>query len=319
MMALHLAANLGTIWLLMWMGRRYFDERVALIAGLFWACSPPLLFLPTIFWETSFSICLLLGLVALSLQVMERGGLKWWLLLGAYGGAMALVNPALLLTLIAVGAAVLVLSWSRTKMSWVAASALMFVLVFCAWPIRNAGVFHAFIPLRTTVGFELWMGNHEGANGFLQEKLFPTYNPGELEQYRSQGELAYTNGKTVLAKSYIEAYPGKFVALSARRFVRFWTGRGSEHGSPLFAVQSVVTTGFGLWGLCMLFQRRQTDQRLRRVAWVVAMPLLFFPVPYYMTHAEFRYRLVIDPLLTLLGAYAVVGMFREVKKEEKLS
>ena len=30
--------------------------------------------------------------------------------------------------------------------------------------------------------------------------------------------------------------------------------------------------------------------------------LLF--LPYYITHAEFRYRLLIDPLLTILAAYA---------------
>jgi hypothetical protein len=30
-------------------------------------------------------------------------------------------------------------------------------------------------------------------------------------------------------------------------------------------------------------------------------------LPYYITHAEFRYRLVIDPLLTILAAYAVTG------------
>jgi hypothetical protein len=34
---------------------------------------------------------------------------------------------------------------------------------------------------------------------------------------------------------------------------------------------------------------------------------MLFPLPYYITHAEFRYRLVVDPLLTILAAYAVSG------------
>jgi len=38
------------------------------------------------------------------------------------------------------------------------------------------------------------------------------------------------------------------------------------------------------------------------------LPLLLFPLPYYITHAEFRYRLVVDPLLTVLAAYAVSSM-----------
>jgi hypothetical protein len=44
-----------------------------------------------------------------------------------------------------------------------------------------------------------------------------------------------------------------------------------------------------------------------RLALLFSLPLLFFPLPYYITHAEFRYRLVIDPLLTILGAYALAG------------
>jgi hypothetical protein len=46
-------------------------------------------------------------------------------------------------------------------------------------------------------------------------------------------------------------------------------------------------------------------------AWQSCSPaLMLFPLPYYITHAEFRYRLVIDPLLTILAAYAVTG-FRD--------
>jgi hypothetical protein len=77
-LALHIAASLVTIWLLLMLGRRLFNERVGLVAGMFWAISPPLLFLPTIFWETSFSICLLLGLIAVALWVRQRPTLRRW-------------------------------------------------------------------------------------------------------------------------------------------------------------------------------------------------------------------------------------------------
>ena len=35
------------------------------------------------------------------------------------------------------------------------------------------------------------------------------------------------------------------------------------------------------------------------------LPLLVFPLPYYITHPDFRFRLLLDPLLTILSAYAV--------------
>jgi hypothetical protein len=41
--------------------------------------------------------------------------------------------------------------------------------------MRNARVLHAFIPLRSTVGFELWVGNRAGATGFLDESRFPWF------------------------------------------------------------------------------------------------------------------------------------------------
>jgi 4-amino-4-deoxy-L-arabinose transferase-like glycosyltransferase len=307
MLGLQIVANLVTIWLLMHLGRKLFGERAALMAGIFWALSPPLLYLPTIFWETSFSICLLLGLVAVALWVQERSSMARWAAFGAYGGLMALVNPALLLTLIAVaiGTALVCLQQRSLRVRDAGLGLLMFVLVFCTWPIRNARVFHTFIPLRTTVGFELWMGNREGSTGFLDESSFPAYNKAELTAYKAEGEVAYTNGKSELAKSYIVAHPEKFIALSARRFARFWLGSGTQGGSPLFIVHAVLTTSLGLVGLWRLFRERRWS-----LALLLAMPLVFFPIPYYFTHAEFRYRVVIDALLTLLAAHAVISMTR---------
>jgi hypothetical protein len=49
------------------------------------------------------------------------------------------------------------------------------------------------------------------------------------------------------------------------------------------------------------------QQRRLSLAVLFLLPLILFPLPYYITHAEFRYRLVIDPLLTILAAYAVSG------------
>jgi hypothetical protein len=64
----------------------------------------------------------------------------------------------------------------------------------------------------------------------------------------------------------------------------------------------VLTTGLGAMGLWRLLQRRRLS-----LAALFLLPLMLFPLPYCITHAEFRYRLMVDPLLTILGAYAVCG------------
>jgi hypothetical protein len=176
---------------------------------------------------------------------------------------------------------------------------LALVLLFAPWPIRNAYDFHAFIPLRSTVGLEMYMGNRPGATGRLDESLFPMINRAEFASYVSKGEVAYTNGQSVQAWKYIRANPGVFVKLSLRRIYRFWAGTGNVDGPAIYEVHALLTTILGGVGLVLLWRNR-----MRAFAVLMALPLLLFPFPYYITHAEFRYRLNIDPVLTILAAYA---------------
>src|ERR1039457_7586051 len=98
------------------------------------------------------------------------------------------------------------LAWQTRSVSKTAPvlSLLALTVVFAAWPIRNAVRFHAFIPLRSTVGFEMWMGNRPGATGRLDESIFPMFNRQELASYLPQGEVAYVRGKSQEASDYID-------------------------------------------------------------------------------------------------------------------
>jgi 4-amino-4-deoxy-L-arabinose transferase-like glycosyltransferase len=300
-MAMQLLFSLMTVLLIMHIAWQCFGTRAANLAGIFWAVSLPLLWMPTIFWDTCLSALLLVGMVGLALCCEERPGPFLWTWMGAYTGVAALVNPALLPALLAVlGWA----AWQTRKISRYSPllSLLVGLLVFAPWPLRNARALGAFIPLRSTVGFELWMGNHAGATGFLDESQFPIFNRQEYDQYAAKGEVGYMRDKSVLARTYIRAHPAEFLRLTTLRIIRFWTGTGTKEGSIIFALHAVLTTGLGAMGLWRLLQRRRLS-----LAALFLLPLMLFPLPYCITHAEFRYRLVVDPLLTILGAYAVGG------------
>ncbi len=302
-MLLQIAINLLAIWWVMTIADELFDRRTALVAGWVWTCSPALLFLPTIFWDTSISVCALLGVMKLALRIRRQPSMGLWVLLGICCGVTGLINPALILVLAGI------IGWAawetRGRSRYGAGVAVVVAMaVFSPWPIRNARVFHAFVPLRTTVGFELWMGNHPGSTGFLDESLFPTFNKQELTDYNRMGEIAYTRHKSELATSYIVEYPGRFAELTLRRIFRFWTGTGTQNGSWLFIIHATVTSLLGLVGLVGLIRKGRVS-----VAALFLVPVLLFPVPYYLTHAEFRYRLAIDPEMTILAAYAVVWLF----------
>jgi len=299
---LQILVGLITIALMMRIARQVLDFPTALLAGVFWALSVPVLWIPAIFWETSLSACALPAIILLALRCRRHPSIASFLLLGASSAIVALINPALLPSLLAI------LAWAAWQTRRVArlaplAGLLALLLLFSPWPIRNACRFHAFIPLRTTAGFELWMGNRPGATGFLDESLFPIYNKTELASYVSMGEVAYTRDKSDQALQYIHLHPAIFIRLSLRRFFRFWAGTGSVGGPPVYELHALLTTLLGFTGLVFLYRNR-----MRAFALLMALPLLLFPLPYYITHAEFRYRLNIDPLLTLLAAYAVTQL-----------
>ena len=300
-MAMQLVFSLLTVLLVMRVAQRCFGMRAANLAGIFWAVSLPLIWMPTIFWETSLSTLLLVGMITLALHSERRSGAVLCVLMGSYSGLAALVNPALLPALVAILGWT---AWQTRSTPWYLPVALLaLTLVFAPWPIRNARVLHAFIPLRSTVGFELWVGNRAGATGFLDESQFPTFNRWEYGQYVAKGEVGYMRDKSALARAYIRAHPAEFLKRSGGRLLRFWTGTGNQDGSIVFTLHAVLTTTLGLIGMWRLYHTRRI-----RLAVLFSLPLLFFPLPYYITHAEFRYRLVIDPLLTILGAYALTGL-----------
>ena len=310
-MGLQILVGLLTIWLMMHIACKMLDDRTTTLAGAFWAVSPPLLFIPTIFWETSISACILPGMIALALRCRRTPTTQVWALMGASCGVAALINPALLPALLAI------LAWAAWQTRGVARIApaiglAALLVVFAAWPIRNAYRFHAFIPLRSTVGFELWMGNRPGATGFLDESVFPMYNQQELASYKSKGELAYTRDKSEAAMDYIREKPGVFLKMSLRRFFRFWTGTGNSIENPFYWLHAGLTTTLGFAGIVLLYRGR-----MRSFATLMALPLLLFPLPYYITHAEFRYRLNIDPILTILAAFAVTQLAGRTRADTK--
>ena len=301
-MLLQIMISLITIWLMMRFAQEVFDLRAARLAGAFWAVSLPLLWIPFIFWETSLSACAFIGIVALALRCSRNPTTAYWVLIGAACASAALVNPAMLPSLLAIMGWTTWQTW-RANRAGPAVGLLVLTILFASWPIRNAVRFHAFIPLRSTVGFELWMGNRPGSDGFLDESVYPMFNKQELAKYVAMGEVAYTNDKSAQAWDYVRAHPGAFLSLSARRVYRYWMGRGNRDGHIIYAFHAGLTSLLGLAGLVLIYRRGN-----RSFAVLMAIPILLFPLPYYITHAEFRYRLNIDPLMTVLAAYAATQM-----------
>ena len=302
-MLLQALFGMATVLVIMHVARRVFGTRTANLAGAIWALSPALLWLPTFYWESSLSILFLISVIALALRCVDQPSISRWSAIGLASGVALLVNPSLSLALTAIFFWTL---WSTHKSRLFARSGpltaiLLGAMIFAPWPIRNLYTMHAFIPARTNMGYELWQGNGPQSKGFFAPLLHPNINQTEFNRYASLGEIAYMQEKSILAQHAIHADPARFVRLTFKRFLCYWTGFTDRPSSSFVIAHIIFTTLFAGAGLVMLIRRRSA------VALLFLLPLLVFPIPYYITHPDFRFRLVLDPIATILTAYALLN------------
>jgi hypothetical protein len=89
---------------------------------------------------------------------------------------------------------------------------LLAIVIASPWWIRNYTTFHNFIPFRSNFAMELYLGNHEGANGLIMFWDHPFWNDDEMARYRANGEVAYIAEKGKIARQWISEHPARFVA-----------------------------------------------------------------------------------------------------------
>ena len=303
---LNLVISAATGLAIFYLAKKTVGETAGVIAAWVWALYPPVILSATFHvWDTSLTI-LLTVVGCLVATYLETGGRKMWMLHGALWGMGALVNPSLLTIY---GVLFLWACWrqQRRRAAWrrnAVLAAMVMIAFMGPWAARNYRLFHRLVPVRTNYGLELWVGNHEGADGFFRVMLHPLGNPAEMYQFRHRGEAEYMAWKQHLAVAFIEQHPAEFLRLTRFRMGCFW---GGVVDSGYVAIV-LPTTLLGLWGLLLLARHD------RELMWLYALPLLFYPIPYYLTHADLRFRLPAEPLLACLTGYAVVMIAAEVRK-----
>jgi 4-amino-4-deoxy-L-arabinose transferase-like glycosyltransferase len=314
LVAIHGLFGLGTVVAVMLLARRLFGRRTAMIAGALCAMSPTMVFLPTVFWETSFSTLMLTGFAVLALGCVDAPRLLNWLAMGVLSAAAMLVNPSLLLAFAGMG---LWAAWRAGGSSglpsdkrWVGPGLAVAscVVLFAIWPIRNAYRMHAFVPLRSNLGYELWQGNRPGSDGLFVHELYLDQNNEEFARYESMGELAYMAEKTRIAKAAIKADPGRFSRATVKRAAIFWTGIGGGPVSWIVTGEIAGASLFGFIGVAAVLRRRGD-------ALVLAIPFLVFPLPYYVTHPDLRFRLLLEPIALVLAAWVVAQGYGRVEAQ----
>jgi 4-amino-4-deoxy-L-arabinose transferase-like glycosyltransferase len=195
----------------------------------------------------------------------------------------------------------------KQRLAAPALAAVIAISCCVPWTVRNYLVFGHFVPLRSNFPLELYIGNNN--NYATPQYVWPPKISKEREivRYFRMGETAFMDEEKRKAMEFIRAHPKIFMELNAERFVEFWTGLPEPvkafqtTDSLLIRVLLVCNTmaAIGaLLGIVMLIRRRSP--------WVfpAAMYPAVFPLVYYVTHPNLRYRHPIDPIVLLLGAVA---------------
>src|SRR5271165_5959963 len=230
---------------------RCYNRKVAIWSAWTWALYPAAMQYATRWvWETSLSTFLFVAVLVLALGMraigeapgdLPRHSVRQWLLFALLWALIALSNSTMLLCLPVCGLWILIdspnqpgapPSRSEAELRWVPRSvylaratlaAFLFLACIAPWIYRNWTAFHAFIPMRSNLGAELYAGNRPGAYGFRYGVLIGL--PEQDAQHRlyvQLGELAYVHQRGQLAKAWIRANPARFAALSLKRFYFFW-------------------------------------------------------------------------------------------------
>jgi len=296
--------------------RRIGGLAVAALASWLWAFCPAGIMLPFAWiWDTSLSAFLAAAILWATLELTDTSDYFNWIAYGVLWGIALLTNPALGILF------PFFLLWLAFRRSGVTARsrklsllAAAVALLCCApWTIRNYIQFHRLIPLRSNLPFELWLGNNDIFDEHAVGGIQRITRFGETRLYSQLGESAFVDEKRRLAWTFIRTHPALEAHLVARRITATWLGTESPRHDFL-SVDTILIRGVFLFnafialatllGVVFLFLRRNP----------YAIPLAFvpflFPLIYYATHTNLRYRHPIDPVLLLISTIAMISSIR---------
>ena len=295
-----------------------------------------------------FVILLLLVFTFLMGLWPEKKTWPWALASGVVLGLLALFRPnALLLAPAAIG-------WflwlgrrrgdTQAYRRGALGMALGIVLALAPSTVRNVQVSGDFIPLTSSLGPNLYMGNNATANGLCDGDL-PGY--GNFATCYDWGGIVHNVAKETghpvsqneassylsdRAFGYILKHPGHSLELLGRRFLLFWSSWEPTHNKviqfeqknsrtlSLLPLNHAIIVGLALMGLVALWWDRRgagKEPPLADKAWEFSVLVFMLGTAWFLSIMPFfvasRYRMPILPLLMLFGAYGCVRLVRSVR------
>ncbi len=308
--ALNIALSTAIVGLTIWLGRIYFDDTVALIAGALMAIWPSEIAYVTILAsELPFTLLVLSGVAAwfsarlpMSVRAIVSGL--------AFGSASYFRPIALLLPIVLWLTAIL--NWQKLRMRLPMLLIAMIIIsaTIAPWCVRNSKIFGHIVLLTSSNGVNFWIGNNPDATGFF---MTPPARAG-LNEYEQNALLEDR------AKQYIIAQPLAFVLRTIKRAILLharetiaatWNAEGIQQRLGEWALfpSKVLMQGFWLAALLLAVIGLTIMARERGIVPTLTHPVvliwIYFTVVYAVMFVDDRFHFPSHPLISMLAAVAI--------------
>jgi 4-amino-4-deoxy-L-arabinose transferase-like glycosyltransferase len=330
----NLALGILIVFLTVELATRWFNQVVAIIAGLLVGLWPVLIEFTTIIASEMLFTAVLLSVLLLFDEICSREKDFRFLAIGLgalIGFASLLRSPALLLPALL---ALVFYVQKRTiipSLKLISITTVLMLIVILPWSARNYALFGEPVVISTSGGVNLWIGNNPTVAGLSGSYRDPpawrpgeSHNPTETGIYQEPSDL-YPGmneaqidrflGKEAIA--YIMQAPATFMIRTVVRAFRFyeretigvwWNGRGVDRDGQGGVAIKVASQAFWmgallLFGIGCYFSCRQGFASFAFNPGIAT--LLYFNLIYAPFFVNDRFHIPTDPIMAIFAGYAI--------------
>jgi hypothetical protein len=309
--AMNCMFSAATCWPIFAIGKRLYGEKVGLASAWLWGFLPYAVLLPLEWtWDQSLDALLLAFIVQATFALRESDSSVSWTGYGLLWAFAVLTNPTLGLLL------PFILGWLLVRktpdgghrLALGARTVAVFALALLPWTIRNYYAIDGLVFVKSNFGMELWLGNNPAVKKINSPELHPMNNLSQRMLLILAGEPNYNRVRQRQAIAYIEEHPRTFLKNFSDRVADTWSATYDSTVEPWIFNQHLAPED--VW-FCTVFSALSLTGLVLALAanWWDSVPLalciLIFPLPYYLTRSSLRFRHPIDPFLSIFAVYAV--------------
>ena len=296
------------------LARRWLTPRESLIAALFVAFNPFLVYFSAlILTETLFTTMLAWGLV-----LITSTRLRFWLAGGAILALCVLVRPGALAMPIII--AILAAITNRRsdpayQRKWplpVGATMLLFMLVTLApWAYRNSRVVGASIWTTSNAGITAYDGFNPDATGASDQSFIRS-----MPQLRRMTETERNEYLANAASEFRRQYPRRAMELALTKIARTWSPRplSDEFSKPLYVAAALAySVPFDVFVLIGLFRAARPVFTAKLL---LISPAIYLTLASAMSVGSLRYRVPAEVPISVLAAAGLSWSWQQLRTRD---